>query len=233
MKKCIVFLLLIAAIPAANAQLFKIAGQEVGFVYVGPRMGMNFSQISNWTEFTGVENKSRIGYQFGVVGELGFTNRFSVDGELVFASRGHKQTFEGGNTKYNVSYFGIPLLAKYSLKILGVSKVYLKGGTFMNVRTSGDVAFEYDTGEVFEEELDPEGWRRVDWGMAIGAGAEYELEHGIIGLDLRYNQSFVDVHTSDPEKNRNRGFGISVTYKYDLVDLMLRIRKKKLDPDAE
>ena len=232
MKKNYLILLALAITLNSNAQLFKIAGQEVGFVYVGPKLGANLARISNWTTFGTVENKSRYGYQFGVVGELGFTNRFSVDGELLYTSKGHRQTFNGGQTNYNVSYLGIPLLAKYSLKILGFSKVYAKGGTFANVRTGGTFSSELDTGESYEEPLDATGWRRVDWGMSIGAGAEFEAKYGIWGVDLRYDQSFLDVHVSDPAKNRNRTFGVSLTYKYDLVDLMLRIRKKKLDPDA-
>jgi hypothetical protein len=203
----------------------------VGFVYVGPKVGMNLSQISNWTALTGTENSFRYGYQFGAVGELGFTNRFSVDGELTFISKGHKQTFEGGSSKYNVSYLGIPLLAKYSFKILGVSKIYAKGGTFANVRTGGDYTTVYDEGETFVEDLDSEGWRRVDWGLSIGAGAEFDADYGIWGIDLRYDQSFFDVHKSDAVKNRNRVIAVSITYKYDFVDLMLRLRKKHVDPN--
>ncbi len=236
MKKYSIFLLLLLTFfNVANAQLFKIAGQEVGFVYVGPKLGTNFSQISNWTESSGVENKNRIGYQFGVVGELGFTNRFSIDGELVFLTKGHKQKFDGGSTKYNVNYLGIPLLAKYSFKILGLSKVYAKGGTFANVRTGGTSVFEFEgvDHESEAQELSSDEWRRVDWGMSIGVGAEYEVDYGIWGIDLRYDQSFLDVYAINTEKNWNRTFAISVVYKYDLVDLMLRIRKKRVDPDAQ
>lgn len=234
-KYSILLLLLLTFFNVANAQLFKIAGQDVGFVYVGPKLGTNFSQISNWTEFAGTQNKSRVGYQFGVVGELGFTNKFSIDGELIFLTKGHKQTFDGSSTKYNVSYLGIPLLAKYSFKILGLSKVYAKGGTFANVRTGGTMVFESEFAGQEQEvnDLPSEDWRRVDWGMSIGVGAEYDADFGIWGIDLRYDQSFLDVHTSDTAKNRNRTFAISVIYKYDLVDLMLRIRKKRVDPDAQ
>jgi hypothetical protein len=34
---------------------------------------------------------------------------------------------------------------------------------------------------------------------------------------------------SDQSKNRNRTFGVSVIYKYNAVDLFLRLRKKKLN----
>lgn len=229
MKKLYLIVMVMIICGSSYAQLFKIAGQDVGFVYVGPKVGVNASQISNWTTFTGIENSYKYGFQIGAVGELGFTNRFSIDGELVFMSKGHKQTFDGGVNKYNVSYLGIPLLAKYSFKVLGLSKVYAKGGTFTNVRTGGTFTYELDTGEAFEETLTADGWRRVDWGLSIGAGAEYESDYGIWGVDIRYDQSFFDVHKSDPEKNRNRALAISIIYKYDLVDLMLRLRKKKLD----
>ena len=50
---------------------------------------MNFSKFSQWSYPTH-EVKSRIGYQFGIVGDFGFTNRFSFQTELNFISKGSK-----------------------------------------------------------------------------------------------------------------------------------------------
>jgi hypothetical protein len=233
MKKILIVSLLLALGTTTNAQLFKIGKFDVGFVYVGPKLGMNFSQISNWTEFGTTKNKNNIGYQFGVVGEFGFTNKFSIDGELTFISKGQKQVFDAGESNLNVKYLGIPLLAKYTFKAFGLTKVYAKGGTFTNVRTGGSSVTKLSTGETFEQPLDNNGWTRFDWGLSLGAGAEYDAKYGIWGLDLRYDLGIVDVHKSDPTKNRNRSFGITLTYKYDLVDLIKRIRAKKLDPDKQ
>jgi hypothetical protein len=228
MKKVLILFCLVIVSNALYSQLFKIAGHEVGFAYVGPKIGMTFSKISNWSSFGDVQNRSRVGTQLGVFGELGFNDRFSIDGELLFVSKGHRQTFNGGQSKIKVGYIGIPLLAKYSFKMIGLSKVYAKGGAFTNVRTGGSFEYELDGQPVVEQELSSDGWRRVDFGLSLGAGAEYEADYGILGVDLRYDQSFFDAHVSDAtNKNRNRTFGFAIVYKYDAVDLFLRLRKKK------
>lgn len=227
MKKFLLASLFAIMLSPSYAQLFKIAGHEVGFVYVGPKIGMNFSQISNWSEFAGVENKSRTGFQIGAVGEIGLTSMLSFQGEVTFVSKGMKNTFTGGESQYKVNYLGIPLLAKLSFKAMGLSKIYALGGVYSDVRTGGTYVTEYETGETFEENLSSTGWTRMDWGMMLGAGAEYETKYGIFGLDLRYSQGFVDVHSSDASKNRNRSFGFAVVYKYDLVDLFFRLKNKK------
>lgn len=233
MKKILFTAFFLAINFSLFAQLFNIAGHEIGFVYVGPKIGMNFSSITNWTEFGTTENKRHIGYQIGALGEFGFTNRFSIDTELIFISKGQKQTFTGGESSLNVKYLGIPLLAKISFNLMGLSKVYAKGGTFTNIRTGGSYVSTYDSGQTSEEPLNNDGWTRVDWGLSLGCGAEYPTDYGIWGLDLRYDLGIVDVHKSDPEKNRNSTFGFTLVYKYDLVDLMLRLRKKNQDPDAQ
>ncbi|HDP55401.1 MAG TPA: PorT family protein [Bacteroidetes bacterium] len=229
MKKCVVFLLLIAAIPAANAQLFKIAGQEVGFVYVGPKVGLNFSKFNNWSyDYFNVKNKT--GFQFGVVGEFGFTNKFSVQSEVVIISRGAKGEFNGNEETKKMPSIAIPVLARYTFSLLGLKKVYVNGGMYSTMRIgSGEITYD---GGFTEEDYH---WTRFDWGLSFGAGVEYPTDNGIWGVDLRYNLGLVDVYRQMDEntKSQFRTFGISVTYKYDFVDLMLRIRKKKLDPDAE
>ncbi len=234
MKKYLFLSILLVFCGISQAQLFRIAGHDVGYIYVGPKVGMNLSRISNWEEFVGVTNTNRLGYQIGAIGELGFTRKFSVNGELMFLTKGHKQNFENGYSTFNVPYLGIPLLAKYAFPLFGLSKVYVKGGTFTNIRTGGtlkSVSVDYDE---YEMPLESEHWRRVDWGLSIGAGAEYRAKEGIWGLDLRYDHGFVNAHVDfdNSVKHWNRTFAISATYKYDLVKLMLRLRKKHLDPDA-
>ena len=229
MKKLFAFSVLLLLSTNIFAQLFTIAGREVGFFYLGPKIGMNLSQISNWSTFAGYENKSRIGLQLGVVGEIGITERLSFDGEFTFISKGQKQTSSFSNDQLNVRYLGIPLLAKYSFKFLGLSKVYAKGGTFTNVRTGGSYTVVYENGVEFSEELSVDGWTRVDWGLSFGCGAEYKMDKGIIGLDLRYDLGIIDVHKSDAERNMNRTMGFTLVYKFDMVDVLSRKKGESLD----
>lgn len=231
MKRILLLSVFVLVAIATQAQLFKIGRFDIGYIYAGPKVGTNLAQISNWTVFGDVENKYRAGFQLGAVGEIGITNRFALNGEVTFVSKGIKQTSSGGESKYNVKYLGIPLLAKYTFKFLGISKVYAKGGTYTNVRTGGTYTYE-TTGFAEEFPLDAAGWTRVDWGMSLGAGAEYDAKYGIWGIDLMYDQGFIDVHKSDAAKNRNRSFGFALTYKYDVVDLFKRIRANRAEKKA-
>ncbi len=232
MKRLLLLSIVILITTATQAQLFKIGRFDIGYIYAGPKIGTNLAQISNWTETLGTENSYRAGFQLGAVGEIGITNRFALNGEVTFISKGLKQSNSIGEANYSVKYLGIPLLAKYTFKFLGVSKVYAKGGTYTNIRTGGDYVFTENSGLTFEQPLNNDGWTRVDWGMSLGAGAEYDAKYGIWGLDLMYDQGFIDVHKSDAAKNRNRSFGFALTYKYDVVDLFKRIRAKRAEAKA-
>ncbi len=223
MKRIYLVVLCTLLFNSAHAQLFKIAGQDVGFVYFGPKVGTNFSKISNMDQ-TGLDVSNRLGYQFGGVAELGLTNMLSFETELVFTSKGMADDFSA----IRVNYLSVPLLAKFSFNMMGLSRVYATGGTYNNIRTNARVVYEF--GESFSE---THHYTVIDWGLSVGAGAGYDIGYGLLCLDLRYDLGIVDVEKVNvTEKNRNRSFGIALTFKYDAVDLFLRLRKQKLEPEA-
>jgi len=208
----------------SEAQLFKVFGHDVGFIYVGPKAGMSMSKITN-SDYMGGNEKFKYGYDLGIVGEFGFTSRFSFSSEVNFISKGTKEEASGTTTTLKVNYISIPLLAKLSFNVLGLKKVYAMGGTYQSVRTGGERKTE---SVAFSETqpLDDAGWTKADWGMVLAAGAEYPTQYGIWALDIRYSQGFVDVHKSDNVKNRNQSIGFTLIYKYDLVDLFFKLKKK-------
>ena len=207
------------------AQLFKIAGHEVGFVYVGPKAGMNFASISNY----GTSPERKVGYHLGVVGEIGLTSMLSLEGELLYNSKGVIDDLGGGmQQNVKVNYLGIPLLAKLSFDFIGLSKVYALGGAYANVRTGGSVAFESASFSEDPLPLTSDEWKRTEWGLVLGAGAEYDIKYGKIGLGLRYEQGVSKVTKGALDNNnRSSNFGFSLTFKYDLVDLFFRLKNKK------
>ena len=222
MKRVLCVLVLIASVGVAKAQLFTIRGHEIGFAYLGPKVGTTFSTISN-LDATGVNTKSRTGFQLGAVGEIGLTSMLSFETDLTFISKGVATDF---NTT-RVNYLSIPLLAKLSFKALGLSRVYATGGTYNNVRTNAKVVYND-----FNEPL-TEHYTVLDWGLSVGAGAAYDTKYGLICLDLRYDLGIIDVDNITDQRNSNRTIGVALTFKYDAVDLFLRMRKNQADPTAK
>ncbi|MGE0077199.1 MAG: porin family protein [Bacteroidales bacterium] len=210
-----------------DAQLFKVFGHDVGFIYVGPKVGMTYSTISNFSDLTGSDTKSKFGYQFGAVGEFGFTSKFSIQTELLFYSRGVRYEDIDGGVRMN--YIGIPLLAKYSFKVLGLTKFYAMGGTFADIRTKG----EWYDGNGQTSDLGS-GFKKYDWGFSFGAGAEYPMKKGIWALDIRYNLGITDLHddAGDDTKTRSRSFGFALTYKFDVIDIFRGLKKKEAKKES-
>lgn len=228
MKRLVVSISFLVLVKFATAQFFTVLGQDVGFVFIGPKVGTNVAQISNIVG-TNESSSLKFGYQIGALAELGFTKRFSVDGELLFFQKGSKIEGDGYQQRYSIPYIGIPILAKWSFSALGFSGLYAKGGTFTNIRTGGSFMIKFDGQDEYIHELPSEFYSRVDWGLSLGFGAEYKAKHGIWGFDLRYDQGFVDITKgSFTEKNRNSSFAVSVVYKYDLARLIMRQRNKSI-----
>lgn len=222
MKKYTILLLLVASFSVSHAQLFTIKGHEIGFAYLGPKVGTTFSTISNM-DAVGTTTKSRTGFQIGAVGEIGLTEMLSFETELTFISKGVATDFNSTR----VNYLSIPLLAKLSFNALGLSRIYAMGGTYNNLRTNARLVFDE-----FNEPI-TEHYSVIDWGLSLGAGAAYDTEYGLLCLDVRYDLGVIDVDNVTDQRNSNRTIGLALTFKYDAVDLFLRLRKKKLDSGAQ
>jgi len=225
MRRLLLLMPFLLMFTNSEAQLFNVFGHDVGFIYVGPKVGMSMSKLSNW-DVAGLDNKFKYGYDFGIVGEFGFTNRFSINAEVNFVSKGIKQETDGFSSELKVNYIGIPLLAKLSFNALGLKKVYAMGGTYQNIRTGGEFKMKSGTFTQTESLIDS-SWTRADWGLVFAVGAEYPTQYGIWALDIRYSQGFVDIHKSDDVKSRNQSIGFTLIYKYDLVDLLFKLKKNK------
>lgn len=227
MKKVIFISVLLLYTMAANAQLFTIFGQDCGFIYVGPKAGATYSTISNFSDMSGNKTQSRLGYQFGGVGEFGFSEKFSIQTEVLFYSRGTKM--DATNSKIKMNYIGIPLLAKYAFKAFGLTKIYAMAGTFTDIRTKGVEVYE-SVGANPGSTIDlPSGFKKIDWGFSLAAGAEYPMKAGILTFDFRYSLGMSDLTDSSlgTVNTKSRSFGLALTYKYDLTKLLPKNRSKK------
>ncbi|MDD2564815.1 MAG: porin family protein [Salinivirgaceae bacterium] len=219
MKKLVLFLVVYVIFLEAQGQLFTLGGVDIGYAYVGPKLGGSMAFMTNTNANN--DNVPLIGYMFGALGKFGITQKLGIQVGVDYTKKGYAQSFSGGgDTKTIANYLGIPILAKLSILKIGDLRFHGTGGVYSNVAIS---IKEKPSGS-FDHEIifTSSQTKRVDFGFNIGAGFEYDLGHGILALDLFYEQGLVDVFKDNVKLGRNttQAFGLSVTYLYDLGNLL-------------
>lgn len=101
MKKLLLLLTVVTASFAVKAQK----------VNLGAKSGLNISSLSNVNP--GGKSSSRTSFHVGGVVEIGFSNQFSLQPELVYSMQGAK--WRNANIQYvgQLGYLQIPVIAKY------------------------------------------------------------------------------------------------------------------------
>lgn len=172
-------------------------------IELGIKGGVNFS---NMTSDSFAENDNKTGFHIGVLAEIPFGNKFSVQPELLYSSQGTKAKlimYGGGPmpSEYSLDYIQIPVLAKiYIIQNLSVEI----GPTFsflVNDNEKTNSIKNTDIGNIFE------------FGGAIGAS--YKIKFGLFG-SLRYVHGFTVAldRENHIEDAKNRGFQLGLGYMF-------------------
>lgn len=179
---------------------FTIVNAQKGIDF-GVKGGINFS---NMTSDHFAENVSKTGFHIGLVAEIPFGNKFSVQPEILYSSQGTKAkliTLGGGpiSSEYNLDYIQIPILAKIyliqnlSLEVGPSFSFLVKDEEVMNTFTNSNIGNNFEFSGVL--------------------GVSYKLKGGIFG-SLRYVNGFtvaLDRESYD-EDAKNIGFQLSVGF---------------------
>ncbi|MEI6434822.1 MAG: porin family protein [Bacteroidota bacterium] len=194
---------------------------------LGLKAGINLSSWSNIDISDPSKKVSKLGFQGGFVGKIGFNKYLAVQMELLFAQKGLKvkATASGVTAKawYTVNYFEIPLLIKFSIPA-GPVMIFANVGPSLGIGLSAKFATDPDAGYNTTINFEEGGLQRFDFGLLFGAGAGLKVGKGELFLDLRYGLGISDVMDAssdaknDPDytKYSNRNFGIAVGYLFKL-----------------
>ncbi|MBW2961224.1 porin family protein [Mesonia aestuariivivens] len=193
MKKVILSSLLgLFAIIGANAQ------SDSELVQIGVKGGVNFSTFTG--DDLGGDPDSRTSFNAGFVAEIPFSERFSIQPEVLYSGQGFdvKQSDQDNfldndeNIEYQLDYIQIPVLAKiYLFKGLNV-----QAGPQIGFKINEEIDFQPndDAGDVDFDEAE-------DIDISLAAGIEYKFDSGFF-IQGRYNYGFTelikdyDVHNS-------------------------------------
>lgn len=202
MKKFFTIAAFIAIGFSANAQ------QEVKF---GPKAGVNFASLSN-TE----NSKMLTGFYVGGVAEIKFSDKFSVQPELMYSAQGVKTEISvlgiTATGTQKIDYINIPILAKYYIAEGFSVEAGPQFGFLVKAEGNGSVSASGVSGSDKTDNKD--SFKAFDFG--IGAGLAYDLSNGFF-VNARYNFGLSDIskEKEDGQKSINNGvIQVGVGYKF-------------------
>ena len=167
------------------------AQPEAGTFTLQPSAGVAIATLS------GDGTKAKVGFQGRFEGAYQMTDAFAVSLGLGCSQYGAKE--EGTNTKKNLAYITVPVLANY----------YLVNG--LAVKTGVEVGFKSSAeSKNGDEKEDIEGVKSVI--MSIPVGASYEYKQFV--LDARYNIGVTKAFKEGDAKQS--AFVVTLGYKFKL-----------------
>ena len=185
MKK--LFTMAVALLTATS----MFAQPEAGTFTLQPSAGVAIATLS------GDGTKAKVGFQGRFEGAYQMTDAFAVSLGLGCSQYGAKK--EGTDTKINLAYITVPVLANYYL----INGLAVKTGVEVGFKSSA----EYKNGDNKE---DIEGVKSVI--MSIPVGASYEYKNVV--LDARYNIGVTKAFKEGDAKQS--AFVVTLGYKFKL-----------------
>jgi hypothetical protein len=183
-------LLLIAAVAALSFTTSHAQG-----VSFGAKAGANFASV-NGDDVDDVDGRTSL--QVGGVANIGISELFAVQPEVVYSAQGFSVTEDGIEGTGKLDYINIPVLADFTI----AEGFSLQGGPQVGILVTDDFEVEGQT-----ESLDAES---VDIAAAIGA--QYRLPIGLF-FQARYTIGLSDI-ISDVDA-KNAVFGVAAGWFFN------------------
>jgi hypothetical protein len=171
-----------------------VSAQDINF---GAKAGVNFATITgdDLDSFS-----SRTAFHLGFVAEIGITETFSFQPELLYSAQGSDYSEDSFEGSLKVDYLNLPLMAKF----------YVAEG--FSLEAGPQVGFLLSAKDVYDDGEDD--WKDItkgiDFGLNFGVG--YKLESGL-NFGARYNLGLSDLN-DDPDSQADSAFKNSVIQAY-------------------
>ncbi len=221
MKKIIFALIIII-----TCLLIKVNAQ----VSIGPKVGFNWAMITDTTS-AGFKGVLTNGTHFGAVINYAINDKYSIQPEIIYSSKGSEQQTEDGAyyQKFSTSYIEIPILVKRTFGKKAF-KGFVNAGPYFGYWTAGKYLWNdpegiYDMNYKFEEiDLGTTKLKdnRLDIGINVGGGLLYAVGPGNFMLDARFGYGLTNINKYSGDKlpgwinKHNRVLSVSVGYLFNL-----------------
>jgi hypothetical protein len=173
------------------AMLFNLALHQRVFAQTG-RAGIKGGlNVSNLYLDNATDQNARLGFHVGVFGQLLSSEKFALQPELLFSTKGSSAQYGGSiNQKvtYNLNYLDLPVLAVFKLGKV----VELHLGGYASYLLNANVSYKGDFANGVDP-IDKDNLKSFDYGLSGGMGVNFS------GLQVgaRYNYGFVEIADSN------------------------------------
>jgi hypothetical protein len=170
-------------------------------IQFGVKGGINLTNITS--DFM-IDKESQTGFHIGVLAEIPFGNKFSLQPEILYSTYGSKgkMIMLGGSPQpieYNLDYIQVPVLAKIYL----IKNLSLEIGPSFNFLINDEEIFNSltidDIGESFE--------------FSGILGISYKTNSGFFG-SFRHTNGFTNTLQDNSRDEKNYGFLIGIGYMF-------------------
>jgi hypothetical protein len=194
MKK-IVVLLVFFVFSHSWAQDFKIG------LTLAPTINFNKNEIKVDDKWKTTDGSGGLGWKGGLLADYRFAGNYYVHSGFLI----HSKSFDTDAADMKVTTLEIPLALKLRTKEVS-DNVHITGffGTTFDLNVAAKVG-DYDA----KDEINTFGMS-----FMAGAGAEYDLDFGSIGLGLSYHLGFTDVSNSDLTRITPKHLSIDLVFYF-------------------
>lgn len=195
MKRIMCAALLSAAFLTAGNGVFAQEQKTEAESSLTPKFGIKGGlNLTNMYVKDVSDENMKVGWNAGVFAKLPVTQGFSIQPELLYTSKGAKETYnnfiEGkGEYRFNLNYVELPLLAVFNV----VKNFNIQVGPYASYLVSANIKDLKDDGTINNiTDLKADNFNRFDWGVAGGFG----IDISNFTLGARYNYGFKEIGKS-------------------------------------
>src|SRR6218665_679812 len=173
----------------------------------GVKAGANFYKVTgDGAEDLEQSRKIKLGLSGGGFVNIGLSESFSVQPELLYSQEGNKQKEGDGSLNLKLNYINIPVMFQYN-----ASGFYGETGPQLGLLTSAKIKTKFD-GESESQDV-KDSFKSINFSWAVELG--YKLSNGL-GIGARYNiglSNIADAEGSDASI-KSSGFHIGLSYTF-------------------
>jgi outer membrane protein with beta-barrel domain len=194
MKRIMCAAILLAALTTGTRSFAQVQ-QTTDESFLTPKFGIKGGvNLTNMFVDEVSDENMKVGFNAGFFAKLPVTRGFSIQPELLYTSKGAKETYnniiEGkGEYRFNLNYIELPVLA-----VINVAKNFnIHAGPYVSYLAAANIKNLHDDHSQDEiAELDADNFNRFDYGLVGGLGID--ISNFTIGA--RYNYGLREIGKS-------------------------------------